>query len=144
MTRPTDLTRAALLPLGALAAGFAFAQASSAPTDDATVLPTVKLKAKAEEPAGKESLQATTTAIGKGRQELRDVPQSVTVLTERLIDDRNLDTLKDALHNAAGNEKRLGKGNRAWRLLRGGQKLRPRADAQQQRACGLRDKPRDF
>ena len=33
---------------------------------------------------------------------LRDVPQSVTVVTEKLIDDRNLDTLKDALKNTAG------------------------------------------
>jgi catecholate siderophore receptor len=41
--------------------------------------------------------------IGKGCvQELRDVPQSVTVVTEKLIDDRNLDTLKDALKQTAG------------------------------------------
>lgn len=46
--------------------------------------------------------QATTTRIGKGQQELRDVPQSVTVVTERLLDDRNFDTLKEALHNTAG------------------------------------------
>ena len=103
MSRPSDLTRAALLPLGALAAGFAFAQTppKTAADEAATVLPTVKLKAAAE-PSGKESLQATTTTIGKGKQELRDIPQSVTVMTERLMDDRNLDTLKAALHNAAG------------------------------------------
>jgi catecholate siderophore receptor len=46
--------------------------------------------------------QATTTRIGKGTQELRDIPQSVTVVTEKLIDDRNLDTMKDALKNTAG------------------------------------------
>ena len=101
MSDPFDLTRAALLPLGALAAGFALAQ-TPATDDNATVLPTVKLKAKAEEPDGKASLQATTTTLGKGQQALRDIPQSVTVLTERLIDERNLDTLKAALHSAAG------------------------------------------
>jgi catecholate siderophore receptor len=82
---------------------------TAAPTDatDATaqakagVLPTLRAKTSAE-PTSKETLQANTTRIGKGQQELRDVPQSVTVLTERLIDDRNLDTLKDALHNTAG------------------------------------------
>ena len=65
------------------------------------VLPTVKVEAAAE-PTSKDSYQATTTRIGKGNQELRDIPQSVTVVTERLIDDRNLDTLKDTLHNTAG------------------------------------------
>ena len=57
---------------------------------------------KAEEPQGKDSLRTTKTQIGKGTQELRDIPQSITVVTERLIDDRNLDTLKDVLHNTAG------------------------------------------
>ena len=47
-------------------------------------------------------MRATTTTIGKGKQELRDIPQSVTVVTEKLIDDRHLDTLKDALHQTAG------------------------------------------
>ena len=65
------------------------------------VLPTVKVEAAAE-PTSKDSYQATTTRIGKGNQKLRDIPQSVTVVTERLIDDRNLDTLKDTLHNTAG------------------------------------------
>jgi catecholate siderophore receptor len=49
-----------------------------------------------------ERLRATTTTHRQGQQELRDIPQSVTVVTEKLIDDRNLDTLKDALHNTAG------------------------------------------
>jgi catecholate siderophore receptor len=73
---------------------------ASAPAGE-QVLPTVRAKTTAE-PAGKDGVQATTTRIGKGQQELRDVPQSVTVVTERLIDDRNLDTLKEALHNTAG------------------------------------------
>ena len=73
---------------------------ATAPASE-TPLPQVKVKASAE-PTGRESYQATTTRIGKGTQELRDVPQSITVVTERLIDDRNLDTLKDALHNTAG------------------------------------------
>ena len=101
--------RSAALPLGALAAGFgaaslALAQtpppaaAASAPD---TVLPVVRAKAAAE-PTAKASVQATTTQIGKGKQELRDLGQSITVVTERLIDDRNLDTMKDVLRNTAG------------------------------------------
>src|SRR5687768_6777219 len=51
---------------------------------------------------GKDTIRATTTTIGKGRQQLRDVPQSITVVTEKLMDDRNLDTVKEALRNTAG------------------------------------------
>jgi catecholate siderophore receptor len=65
------------------------------------MLPTVRAKAAAE-PSGKDSLKAGTTRIGKSEQELRDVPQSVTVVTEKLIDDRHLDTLKEALKSTAG------------------------------------------
>jgi catecholate siderophore receptor len=73
---------------------------ASAPAS-APVLPTVRAKA-APEPTGKDSLRATTTNIGKGTQELRDIPQSLTIVTEKLIDDRQLDTLKDALKQTAG------------------------------------------
>lgn len=78
-----------------LVTGNAFADAAD------TTLPTVRVEATTETSA-KDTLQATTTRIGKGKQELRDVPQSVTVVTERLIDDRNLDTMKEVLHNTAG------------------------------------------
>lgn len=72
-----------------------------APTSTEAMLPTVRAKVRAE-PTGKDGVQATTTRIGKGQQELRDLPQSVTVVTEKLIDERNVDTLKDALHQTAG------------------------------------------
>lgn len=79
------------------------APAASVAQDKAAgvVMPTIKARATAIR-EGKDSVQAVTTSIGKGTQELRDIPQSVTVVTERLIDDRNLDTLKEALHNTAG------------------------------------------
>ena len=102
-----------LLPLGALAAGFgllcapAFAQTAPAPTAAAasspkteTTLAPIGVKAKIETDAN--SVRATTSTIGKGHQELRDIPQSVTVITEKLIDDRRIDTLKEALHQTAG------------------------------------------
>jgi catecholate siderophore receptor len=83
-----------------LAASFS-SWAQTTPTDGKP-LPVVTVKEKAEAPEGKEALRATTTTIGKGKQELRDVPQSITVVTEKLIDDRNLDTMKDVLRNTAG------------------------------------------
>jgi catecholate siderophore receptor len=94
----------ALLPLGALAAGFGLSAAALAQTPPPAApkeLPAVKAKAQKEE-TGKDSLQATETQIGKGKQEIRDIPQSITVVTEKLIDDRNLDTLKDTLKQTAG------------------------------------------
>ena len=43
--------------------------------------------------------QGVRTTVGKSPQLLRDVPQSVTVVTEQLIQDRGADTLKEALRN---------------------------------------------
>ena len=97
-----------LLPLGALAAGFGLASAALAQTAPApeaakteNALPVVRAKASAER-AGKDDYQAVETRIGKGKQELRDIPNSITVVTERLMDDRNLDTMKEVLKNTAG------------------------------------------
>lgn len=104
----TAMRRQAALPLGALmlaASVSAWAQ-TSAPSENRKaapdqVLPMVEVNA-ARENESKESLRATTTSIGKGNQELRDIPQSVTVMTERLIDDRNLDDFREVLRNTAG------------------------------------------
>jgi len=60
----------------------------------------ISVKAKVETDAN--SVRANTSTIGKGNQELRDIPQSVTVVTEKLIEDRRVDTLKEALHQTAG------------------------------------------
>ena len=108
-TKSRPAHRQALLPLGALAAGFGLASASlaqtPAPAAEAAktenALPIVRTKASAE-PTGKDAYQATDSRIGKGKQELRDIPQSVTVVTEKLMNDRNLDNLKDVLKNTAG------------------------------------------
>lgn len=87
--------------LGALAAGFGLVPLAHAQAVPEAELPAVRAKASAE-PTGKDGVQATTTRIGRGTQDVRDVPQSLTVVTEKLIDDRNLDTMKDALRNTAG------------------------------------------
>ena len=74
----------------------------AAESKDGKTLKAVTVKEKAEVAEGKDTLRATTTSLGKGNQDLRDVPQSITVITEKLITDRNIDTLKEALHSAAG------------------------------------------
>ena len=60
------------------------------------------VREKAEAPEGKDAIRATTASVGKGNLALRDIPQSVTVVTEKLIVDRNLDTVKEVLHSTAG------------------------------------------
>ncbi len=104
----------ALLPVAALMLavstntwGQAATDPAPAPThpaanQDGKTLKTVIVKETTEVAEGRDALRATTTNIGKGNQDLRDVPQSVTVITEKLITDRNIDTLKAALHSAAG------------------------------------------
>ncbi len=81
------------------------APATPAPATETTENKTLKpvtVKDKAEAQLGKDSIRATTSTIGKGNQELRDIPQSVTVVTEKLIVDRNIDTVREALHSTAG------------------------------------------
>ncbi len=115
-----EASSSAALPLGAmLLAGSmsAFAQAapeaqaappaapaSATPGDaqPAATLPTVTVKGQVEVPQTKNDLKVKTTQIGKGTQELRDIPQSVTVMTEKLINDRNLDDMREVLRTTAG------------------------------------------
>ncbi len=107
MSSPAQAPKArAVLPLGALAAGFglasaALAQTAPAPAKDDNVLPTVRVRASAE-PQGKDSVQATETRIGKGKQDIRDIPQSLTVITEKVMDDRGFNNVKEVLKNTAG------------------------------------------
>jgi catecholate siderophore receptor len=89
-----------LLPLGAMLLAVSFATSAHAQAEK--TLSTVTVREKAETAEGKDSLRATETSIGKGKQQLRDIPQSITVVTEKQLDDRNLDTVKDALKQTAG------------------------------------------
>ena len=125
LIKPTDasvVTAPRLLPLGALAAGFglltfdAMAQTPPAPPAPpasaasaasgaragagGTTLAPIAVRAKVE--TDQNSVRATTTTVGRGNQDLRDVPQSTTIVTEKLLDDRRTDTVKEALHYTAG------------------------------------------
>lgn len=85
-----------------LLAGSMSAMAQQTTADADKTLKAVVVKEKAEAPEGRDSVRAVQTTIGKGTQQLRDIPQSITVVTERLMDDRNLDTVKEALKATAG------------------------------------------
>ena len=100
-TAPTQAAQPSkLLPLGAMLLAASFATSAHAQAEK--TLSTVTVREKAEMAEGKDSLRATETSIGKGKQALRDIPQSITVVTEKQLDDRNLDTVKDALKQTAG------------------------------------------
>ncbi len=75
---------------------------TAAETPENKTLKPVVVKEKAEAAQGKDVVQTKTTTIGKGTQDIRDIPQSVNIITEKLIDDVKLDTLKQALHYTAG------------------------------------------
>jgi catecholate siderophore receptor len=89
----------AVLPLGALMLAASVSSWAQMPSNGSLPVVTVTEEAEAQ---GKDQVQTKKTSIGKGTQEIRDIPQSINVITERLIDDVKLDTLKDALHYSAG------------------------------------------
>ncbi|WP_077002989.1 TonB-dependent siderophore receptor [Variovorax sp. KK3] len=78
-----------------------WAQTPPASPSQGGTLGTVTVTGEAEV-QGKDQMQTKKTNIGKGTQDIRDIPQSINVITEKLIDDARLDTLKDALHYSAG------------------------------------------
>jgi catecholate siderophore receptor len=93
-----------LLPLGAMVfAGLsAFAQQAAAqqdPAESARELATVNVKADAERQDG---LRATTTRVGKTVQDPHEIPQAITTLTNTLMEQQQVGSLREALRNVSG------------------------------------------
>lgn len=91
------------LPLGALIfAGLStlatpgFSQTDS---EGQKELATIKVEADAEKPDG---LRGTMTRIGKTLQDPHDIPQAVTTITNTLMDQQQVGSLKEALRNVSG------------------------------------------
>jgi catecholate siderophore receptor len=93
-----------VLPLGALLLAGSFGAPAQTPPDPGKNLPTVTVKDQAEpaETKSKSTMRAKETSVAKGKQELRDVPQTVTVITEMVMDDRNLDDFREVLKTVSG------------------------------------------
>ncbi len=51
---------------------------------------------------GSDSYTSGTVTLGKTAQALKDIPQSVSVLTRQRMDDQGMTNLPDAIHNATG------------------------------------------
>lgn len=97
---PTTAADKALVPLGALM--LAASMGSWAQTaETAATLSTVTVKDTAEIQS-KDTVRVKKTTVGKGKQDIRDIPQSVTVFTEKLMADRNQDDFREVLRTTAG------------------------------------------
>jgi catecholate siderophore receptor len=92
-----------LLPLAAmmLAGSMGAAQPALAQSEEKT-LKTVTVKDTQDPNLSKESLLVKQTGIAKGNQQLKDIPQTVTVMTEKLMADRNYDDFREVLKATAG------------------------------------------
>jgi catecholate siderophore receptor len=76
--------------------------ATSLPTlaqEAAKELPTVSVQADADKPDG---YRATTTRVGKVLQDPHDIPQAVTTITNTLMEEQQVGSLKEALRNVSG------------------------------------------
>lgn len=98
---PSVAADKALLPLGALMLAASMGSWAQTTESSGATLSTVTVREKVQVQS-KDTLQAQKTTIGKGNQELRDIPQSVTVFTERLMADRNQDDFREVLRTTAG------------------------------------------
>ena len=90
-----------LLPLGAMMLAASVGSWAQTGTTPEATLSTVTVKEQAA-PQGKDTLLIKQTTVGKGKQEIKDIPQSVTVFTEKLMNDRNQDDFREVLRTTAG------------------------------------------
>ena len=90
-----------LLPLGAMMLAASVGSWAQTGTTPEATLPAVTVKEQAA-PQGKDTLLIKQTTVGKGKQEIKDIPQSVTVFTEKLMNDRNQDDFREVLRTTAG------------------------------------------
>ena len=97
-TAPLPLSALMLASAASLSpTGCAWAQATS--PDAILELPTVQVRAEADKPDG---LRATGTRVGKVLQDPHDVPQAITTVTQSLMNEQQVGSLKEALRNVAG------------------------------------------
>lgn len=92
-----------LLPLGAMLAGMSLTAepgyAQQAAADAGKELPAVKVEADADRPDG---MRATTTRVGKTLQDPHEIPQAVTTITNSIMDEQQVGSLREALRNVSG------------------------------------------
>ncbi|WP_269532598.1 TonB-dependent siderophore receptor [Chitinimonas sp. BJYL2] len=92
---------AAMLVAGAVSTAFA---AETVPTGEEKALAAVKVEAdRARDPNGTaDTYNADFTTVGRVPSAIRDVPQATTSITNRVLQERDANTIKEALYNAPG------------------------------------------
>lgn len=105
-----------LKPLGALVAGLAFAGSPALAADNTATdkkndgtLPAVEVNAQKDAPA----YMATKTRVGKIEQDPHDIPQAVTTVTSKLLQEQQAGSLQEAMRNVAGISFNAAEGGRA-------------------------------
>jgi catecholate siderophore receptor len=87
-------------PLGLLALASLSPLAPPASAQEAAKeLPTVSVQADADKPDG---YRATTTRVGKVLQDPHDIPQAITTITNTLMEEQQVGSLKEAMRNVSG------------------------------------------
>jgi len=97
---PSEPARAALLPLGARMLTSLFAAFEPAlASEPAKELPAVRVEAAADQPDG---YRTSATRVGKTLQDPHDIPQAVTTMTQALMEEQQVGSLREALRNVSG------------------------------------------
>jgi len=72
------------------------------PSATSTLAPVLVTGAYHAQTEGTQSYGSSMATIGKTEQALKDIPQSVTVVTRKRLDDQNLSTISEVLENTTG------------------------------------------
>jgi catecholate siderophore receptor len=100
-----------LLPFGMLLLGLSAQAQSGAETGGVKTLKPIEVRDSAGSAEAK-TYQSGLTSIGKTPVAAKDVPQSLTVVTEKLMYDQGKDNFKEALQNVPGITFEAGEGGR--------------------------------
>ena len=95
-----------LLPLGAALMAASFGASAQAEEANVVTLPAVQVEGQAPAPYKAEALSSP-----KRPQAIQDIPQTVHVVTEQLLEEQGTRTLRDALRNVTGISFQAGEGN---------------------------------
>ena len=119
-----SIATSALLPLGAMLLAGSMGAMAQSPVPDLPLTETATAASPSEAKTLKtvtitdirdrthQSYQSGLTTVGKAPAAAKDIPQSLTVVTEKLIHDQGKDSLKEALQNVPGITFEAGEGGR--------------------------------
>lgn len=103
-----------LAPVAATSLAFAMlAPHALAQTPPETTLSTVKVEDTADPMAVNNGYQATETRVGKTKQDPQDIPQAITTVTNKLLEEQQVGSLREALRNVSGLSFNAAEGGRA-------------------------------